>query len=185
MFLSCGFLLHVCISFRYYGYRNPHHEVDIRLKCFEERKELFQGKNVLDIGCNIGHITLIVARDFGAKSVVGLDIDRKLVATARKNIRHYVQYADSPPNDEPVGADGGGSGQEGPSDSKFFPISAPIVYGPVDIPGISHGQSPSASQKFPHNVTFVQVILCSAFCNNGFNLTLGYHFKTCAELWPG
>lgn len=185
MFLSCGFLLHVCISFRYYGYRNPQHEVDIRLKCFEERKELFQGKDVLDIGCNIGHITLIVARDFGAKSVVGLDIDRKLVAIARKNIRHYVQYADSSPSDEPVGGDGGGSGQEGASDSKFFPISSPIVYGPVDIPGISHGQSPSASQKFPHNVTFVQVILSSAFHNNGFNLMLGYNFKKCAELWPG
>jgi 7SK snRNA methylphosphate capping enzyme len=114
---------------------------------------LFQDKDVLDIGCNIGHVTLIVARDFGARSVVGLDIDRKLIAIARKNVRHYVNYADSPPNDEP-----GGGGQERAGDSKFFPISMPIVYGPVDIPGISHGQSPSASKKFPHNVTFIQVI---------------------------
>lgn len=141
---------------RYYGYRNPQHEVDVRLKCFEERKELFQDKVVLDIGCNIGHITLIVARDFGARSVVGLDIDRKLVAIARKNVRHYVQYADSPPKDDPGGGNGSDGGQEGASDSKLFPISSPIVYGPVDIPGISHGQSPSASKKFPHNITFVQ-----------------------------
>lgn len=143
--------------FRYYGYRNPQHEVDIRLKYFEKRKELFQDKDVLDIGCNIGHVTLIVARDFRARSVVGLDIDRKLIAIARKNVRHYVNYADSPPNDEPEPG-GGSCGQEQASDLKFFPISMPIVYGPVDIPGISHGQSPSASKKFPHNVTFIQVI---------------------------
>jgi 7SK snRNA methylphosphate capping enzyme len=125
---------------------------------------LFQDKDILDIGCNTGHITLIVARDFKARSVVGLDIDKKLIAIARKNVRHYVNYADSPPNDEPGGAAGGGvggsdgGGPEQSSDSKFFPISLPILYGPVDIPGINHGQSPSASKKFPHNVTFVQVI---------------------------
>ncbi|PNF16503.1 hypothetical protein B7P43_G07788 [Cryptotermes secundus] len=149
---------------KYYGYRNPQHEVDIRLKYLEKRKELFQDKDVLDIGCNIGHVTLIVARDFKARSVVGLDIDRKLIAIARKNVRHYVNYADSPPNDEPGGGGGGGGGiggsdggeQERSSDSKFFPISLPILYGPVDIPSFSHGQSPSASKKFPHNVTFVQ-----------------------------
>jgi 7SK snRNA methylphosphate capping enzyme len=156
--------------FRYYGYRNPQHEVDVRLKYFEERKELFKDKDVLDIGCNIGHISLIVARDFGAKSVVGLDIDRKLVAVARKNIRHYVQYADSPPSDEPRGG-GGGSGQDSASDSKFFPISSPIVYGPVDIPGISHAQCP-ASKKFPHNVTFIQVISSSAYHSFFFFVTV-------------
>lgn len=151
--------------FRYYGYRNPQHEVDIRLKYLEKRKELFQDKDVLDIGCNVGHVTLIVARDFKARSVVGLDIDRKLISIARKNVIHYVNYADSPPNDEPGGGGGGGGiggsdggEQERSSDSKFFPISLPILYGPVDIPGFSHGQSPSASKKFPHNVTFVQVI---------------------------
>ncbi|XP_069683824.1 7SK snRNA methylphosphate capping enzyme-like [Periplaneta americana] len=136
---------------RYYGYRNPQHEIDLRLKYFAERKELFQDKDVLDIGCNIGHVTLIVARDFGARSVVGLDIDRKLIGIARKNVRHYVNCADSPPNNEADSRE-----RERVNDSRFFPISMPILYGPVDIPGISHGQSPSASKKFPHNVTFIQ-----------------------------
>ena len=110
---------------------------------------------MLDIGCNIGHVTLIIARDFGARSVVGLDIDRKLIGIARKNVRHYINCADSPPN-----YDTSGSGEQ---DSKFFPISMPILYGPVDIPGVSHGQSPSASKKFPHNVSFVQVGLKHIF----------------------
>ncbi|KAJ9587551.1 hypothetical protein L9F63_019007, partial [Diploptera punctata] len=134
---------------RYYGYRNPQHEEDVRLKIFASRKDLFQDRDVLDIGCNIGHVTLIIARDFGARSVVGLDIDRKLIGIARKNVRHYINGADSPPNNDYTSG-------PGERDSKFFPISMPILYGPVDIPGISHGQSPSASKKFPHNVTFVQ-----------------------------
>lgn len=48
------------ISFRYYGYRNPSSEPDLRLKCFSEYPELFRDRDVLDIGCNVGHITLSV-----------------------------------------------------------------------------------------------------------------------------
>ena len=81
---------------RYYGYRNPHHEIDVRLRCFMDHKELFFDKDILDIGCNIGHITLCVARDFGARSAVGLDIDRKLINIARKNVKHYVNVAPTP-----------------------------------------------------------------------------------------
>lgn len=127
---------------RYYGYRNPCHEIDTRLKYFQQRRELFYDKDILDIGCNIGHVTLTLARDFGPKSVVGLDIDRSLIDIARVNVRHYVNYSDSPPN-------------EGES-ARFFPISMPILYGPVDIPGITKSESPSGYKKFPHNVSFVQ-----------------------------
>ncbi|XP_001942870.1 7SK snRNA methylphosphate capping enzyme [Acyrthosiphon pisum] len=74
---------------RYYGYRNPDNE-DNRLKVLAERTDLFYGKDVLDIGCNIGHVTFSIARDFSAKSVVGMDIDRKLVNIARKNVQHYI-----------------------------------------------------------------------------------------------
>lgn len=81
---------------RYYGYRNPHHEIDVRLRCFMDHKELFFDKDILDIGCNVGHITLCVARDFGARSAVGLDIDRKLINIARKNVKHYVNVVPTP-----------------------------------------------------------------------------------------
>lgn len=132
---------------RYYGYRNPMHEEDLRLKCFMQRPELFQDKDVLDIGCNIGHVTLMVARDLGARSVVGIDIDRKLIDIARKNVRHYVKCAESPPGDRMM--------SDCPP-NRFFPISMPILYGPVDVPGFIKGESPSERKKFPNNVSFVQ-----------------------------
>nr|CAH7721544.1 unnamed protein product [Callosobruchus chinensis] len=83
---------------RYYGYRNPGNEPDPRLRVLTHHPYLFENKDILDIGCNIGHITLTVARDLGAKSVLGVDIDPKLIAIARKNVRHYVKKeAVSPP----------------------------------------------------------------------------------------
>ncbi|KAK9717157.1 Methyltransferase domain [Popillia japonica] len=84
---------------RYYGYRNANNDVDSRLRCFSYHTDLFEGKDILDIGCNIGHITLSVARDFGAKTVVGLDIDKNLISIARKNIKHYVS-SESPRDDD-------------------------------------------------------------------------------------
>ncbi|CAG9862614.1 unnamed protein product [Phyllotreta striolata] len=76
---------------RYYGYRNPHNEIDHRMRVFSHHPYLFENKDILDIGCNIGHVTLSVARDFGAKSIVGIDIDPKLISIARKNVKHYVK----------------------------------------------------------------------------------------------
>ncbi|XP_045473128.1 7SK snRNA methylphosphate capping enzyme bin3-like isoform X2 [Harmonia axyridis] len=85
---------------RYYGYRNQNNEIDHRLKVFSHHPYLFQDKDILDIGCNIGHVTLSVARDFGAKTVIGIDIDDKLISIARKNIKHYVKSVNSPRADE-------------------------------------------------------------------------------------
>lgn len=119
--------------------------MDPRLRIFANYRHLFEGKDILDIGCNIGHITLSIARDFGAKSIVGLDIDKKLIAIARKNVRHYVNCGDSPRPDEDDLKRG---------TDKCFPISMPILYGPVDIPGMS---TEKKGRGFPHNVTFVQV----------------------------
>lgn len=131
---------------RYYGYRNPHHELDTRLTVFVQRKELFFGKDILDIGCNIGHITLSVARNFAARTVTGIDIDRTLINIARKNIKHYVNCVQSPASNED-------NGDHQDSDTNFFPMSMPINYGPVDVPGFTK----SKNQKgFPYNVTFVQ-----------------------------
>lgn len=133
---------------RYYGYRNPYNEVDPRLTVFCRRKELFQGKDVLDIGCNIGHITLTVASDFGARSVTGIDIDKKLIQIARKNVKHYVNCNQS--QSPAVGEDG--TTKE--IDRNVFPISMMINYGPIDIPGFTKHEY----KGFPFNVTFVQVM---------------------------
>ena len=72
---------------RYYGYRNPNHDEDIRLRYL--KPEWFRGKDVLDIGCNVGHIAMTISKTFEPKSVIGMDIDKSLVEIAKKNIRHY------------------------------------------------------------------------------------------------
>ncbi|KAM9332136.1 7SK snRNA methylphosphate capping enzyme isoform 2-T3 [Pholidichthys leucotaenia] len=73
---------------KYYGYRNPGLSEDPRLRLF--RPEWFEGKNVLDLGCNSGHVTLYIAKILRPARILGLDIDSDLVYAARKNIRHYL-----------------------------------------------------------------------------------------------
>ncbi|XP_047512548.1 7SK snRNA methylphosphate capping enzyme bin3-like [Pieris napi] len=75
---------------RYYGYRNLNAMMDIRLQVFEMHRHLFQNKDILDIGCNVGHISIAVARTLGAKSVVGIDIDNLLIGRARKNLHSFI-----------------------------------------------------------------------------------------------
>lgn len=112
---------------RYYGYRNPNCE-DLRLRSFW--REWFEDKDVLDIGCNAGHVTLCVARDFNPNQIVGIDIDPKLISIARKNIK---TYSGSHPNE------------------RQFPVSMPLMYG--SIPSTN---SSAPSSRFPGNVSFVQ-----------------------------
>ncbi|KAH8310636.1 hypothetical protein KR044_002318 [Drosophila immigrans] len=64
---------------QYYGKRILDKDFhDIRLDVFATQPELFRGKQLLDIGCNSGHLSIQIARQFEAKSLVGLDIDRSL-----------------------------------------------------------------------------------------------------------
>lgn len=143
--------LNISIFYRYYGYRNQNNEIDYRLKVFSYHPYLFQDKDILDIGCNIGHVTLSVARDFGAKTVTGIDIDDKLIGIARKNIKHYVKRLPSPRGEE---FQMQRMIEEKQSSSEFFPISMPILYGPIDVPGF---EDYSKSSGFPKNVTFQRV----------------------------
>ena len=132
---------------KYYGYRNPSLDYDYRLDCF--KSEWFEGKSVLDIGCNVGHLTLSVARDFQPSKIVGIDIDQKLIAAARKNIRYYLS--------------------SNTADTSKFPISHALSYGPIEAPPLT-----AKNKMFPHNVLFMQVSfnssteiadkMSSAFC---------------------
>jgi 7SK snRNA methylphosphate capping enzyme len=49
-----------------------------------------RNKDVLDVGCNDGTLTCQFARELGARSVVGVDIDSSLVHTARQRVRVLV-----------------------------------------------------------------------------------------------
>ncbi|OWF41071.1 7SK snRNA methylphosphate capping enzyme-like [Mizuhopecten yessoensis] len=114
---------------RYYGYRNPDTADDHRLISF--KKEWFEGKDAIDIGCNVGHVTLAIAKEMHPRKVIGIDIDSSLIAAARKNVRHYISKENT------------GS----------FPISNTLSYGPIAAPPVNEANS---HPKFPHNVVFVQ-----------------------------
>lgn len=120
---------------KYYGYRNPDCE-DGRLKAM--KAEWFAGKEVLDVGCNVGHVTLSIAKRWGPSRVVGLDIDGALIRSARQNIRHYLS------EEMAAGLGGGKKGFPAALLASRGPIAAPRL--PPDGPGAAH---------FPHNVVFV------------------------------
>lgn len=124
---------------RYYGYRNPQCSQDLRLKCF--KKEWFSGKDVLDLGCNVGHVSLTIARDFNPHVITGIDIDTSLIKAAKNNLRFYMQNQLSVPGTSRKGMD--------------FPVSFSVTSGPLAAPVVLGNEEKLA---FPHNVVFQQVI---------------------------
>ncbi|XP_052759676.1 7SK snRNA methylphosphate capping enzyme-like [Mya arenaria] len=118
---------------RYYGYRNPAMEEDKRLKILKQ--EWFENKSVLDIGCNVGQLTLSLALNYQPKKITGIDIDANLINAARKNIRYYMS-----------------SNLE---EAAKFPISNILSYGPIVAPPVSQETS-SKALVFPQNVLFKQ-----------------------------
>ncbi|KAL9330147.1 hypothetical protein ACSQ67_005150 [Phaseolus vulgaris] len=75
----------------YYGYRiDQGMDEDPRLKVF--RKEWFEGKDCLDIGCNNGIITIQIAQKFCCRSILGLDIDSDRVQDAYWNLRKALRW---------------------------------------------------------------------------------------------
>jgi len=115
---------------RYYGYRNANAQDDIRLEVLS--KDWFEQKDVLDIGCNVGHLTLWVAKHCKPTHIKGVDIDVDLIKAAKANIRHYVSE----------------------EEEKMFPQSLPILYGPL-APPVSQVTDNTKKRGFPFNVSFV------------------------------
>uniref|UniRef100_T1IJC9 RNA methyltransferase n=1 Tax=Strigamia maritima TaxID=126957 RepID=T1IJC9_STRMM len=115
---------------RYYGYRNPDSIEDYRLKCMNP--SWFEGKDILDIGCNVGFVTLSIAKDFKPQKIIGMDIDKNLIKSARNNVRHYINNISG--------------------DTSTFPKSLAICYGPL----ITQYSNEEATPTFPNNVFFVQ-----------------------------
>lgn len=119
---------------RYYGYRNQNNDYDIRLN--KMKKEWFAGKDVLDLGCNTGHLTLAVAKDFSPNLVLGVDIDDSLIQIARKNTRYYVM--------------------SGVPNNDHFPSSLQLCHGPLAPLGLPASESiNNDKQAFPQNVVFI------------------------------
>uniref|UniRef100_A0A5S6R527 RNA methyltransferase n=1 Tax=Trichuris muris TaxID=70415 RepID=A0A5S6R527_TRIMR len=73
---------------RYYGKRMGQVALlDPRMHLLQA--EWFQGCRVLDIGCNVGTLTIAIAQEFAPRHIVGIDIDSYLVHLARKNLQEY------------------------------------------------------------------------------------------------
>ncbi|PIC47389.1 hypothetical protein B9Z55_006767 [Caenorhabditis nigoni] len=114
---------------RYYGVRLNPGESDKRLTVFD--KQWFEHKQILDIGCNVGFLTLSIAKDFSPRRILGIDIDEHLIGVARKNIRHYCDH-----ETEVAGK---------------FPASFGVQFGTIS----QRTEAPrSFSTKFPDNIWF-------------------------------
>jgi len=105
---------------------------------------------VLDIGCNIGHVTFSVARDFGSKSVVGMDIDRKLINIARKNVQYYINDTAQSSSHLSPKKDFDLRNRNDPNCDNVTEL-LPMQYRPTK--SISN----TLHEQFPFNVSFVQV----------------------------
>ncbi|KAG0476080.1 hypothetical protein HPP92_012921 [Vanilla planifolia] len=80
---------------KYYGYRLNHNvEKDPRLDVL--KKEWFENKECLDIGCNQGLVTIGIARRFRCRSIIGIDIDKGLIEDAKCNLRNTSRRRQSP-----------------------------------------------------------------------------------------
>ena len=125
---------------RYYGYRNPDKD-DPRLALF--KKEWFEGKTCLDIGCNTGHVTLHIAKEYLPQKIVGIDIDGNLIGVARKNIKHCLMEKAK-------------TGSSVECSDKKFPVSMQKSFGPISKAAMPDSKGPS----FPSNVLFRCVSNC-------------------------
>ena len=81
------------------------------------KKEWFYDLKCLDVGCNSGHVTCWIAKYFQPQLIKGVDIDHRLIQTARmKTINHYVFHPHA----------------------QRFPSSFSQIYGPLGIMNAKH-----------------------------------------------
>lgn len=74
----------------YYGYRiGKDIDEDPRLKVM--KKEWFEGKDCLDIGCNSGLVTIDIAAKFSCRSILGIDIDGARIEDAHWHLRNIMK----------------------------------------------------------------------------------------------
>ena len=76
---------------RYYGYRVGESLEDHRVAHF--RREWFEGRRCLDVGCNEGLVSLSVAVRFKPASMVGVDVDGWLVRKANEKLARLRRSA--------------------------------------------------------------------------------------------
>ncbi|KNC84919.1 hypothetical protein SARC_02873 [Sphaeroforma arctica JP610] len=145
----------------YYGYRTPQEEFDPRILAMQRR--WFADKDVLDIGCNVGNVSLAIAQDFKAKSVVGIDIDETLIRRAKGNLK--ITESLRPTNTSHGTHTETTSAVTSTSAlPTTFPMSFAMCLGPIPIVPPTHEDDthsateqehiPEQPKRYPHNVEF-------------------------------
>ena len=102
--------------------------VDTRLNYFTQ--SWFEGKKCLDVGCNTGRVTTLIAKHFSPAEIVGVDIDPNLIKIGKKKARESAMTAKT---------------------SSRYPISFCQTYGPI-LQKVIPGEKRPA---FPNNLSFV------------------------------
>ena len=136
----------------YYGYRNAAGARDPRLEALAPLAEsLFTGKQVLDVGCNAGDVTLAIAREWQPACIVGTDIDEALIRRARSNVVRLVSSEDKETRPRRTGTD---SGSASSLQSGNAPSARTIAHESTSVSAstsASASSSASASESWPRS----------------------------------
>ena len=141
----------------YYGYRNPMNcKDDQRLDLLQP--EWIKNNRCLDIGCNAGFITVEIAKRFNPAEIIGIDIDPKLIRTARQHL-YLVNSLRRPPASFFNFLHNGNAqlshlpSASSPNDSSYFPISMPLLYGTIPVrPFASQANLLDSEPLQPNNI---------------------------------
>lgn len=157
--------------YSYQGFAALTDNNDVRLRVFKQYSYLFKDKDILDIGCHVGHVTIAIGRMLNPKSVLGVDIASKLISMAHRNLSMFVRI----PTEKSTTSASKTSEPNATTCKKkknnkrdrtkaatagFYPISFGINYkGIPRIPGGVYRQSDDQSSTvtndvFPNNVNF-------------------------------
>ncbi|KAK3706421.1 hypothetical protein QZH41_018635 [Actinostola sp. cb2023] len=115
--------------------RENEEKEDLRLKSFS--KDWFHGKDILDIGCNIGDITIAIAKQFEPRIIIGNDIDNALIKIAKSKCQSFAWSSTA------VSSNAGMN----------FPMSFAVTNGPLAAPLLLQNEE---NLKFPKNIIFKQ-----------------------------
>eukprot|EP00931_Biecheleriopsis_adriatica_P039203 TRINITY_DN22425_c0_g1_i1.p1 TRINITY_DN22425_c0_g1~~TRINITY_DN22425_c0_g1_i1.p1 ORF type:complete len:492 (-),score=84.13 TRINITY_DN22425_c0_g1_i1:81-1556(-) len=171
---------------QYYSQRHDRYaRIDARVEALLQHRgtDFFSGKAVLDMGCNSGFITLLVAA-LGASHSEGVDIDLTLISKALRRLRRIKKDgcttlpelqglpAQAPSSGSSACSLSGASGAgQKAADAQQFPISCVHSRGVIPYhakplqPGalasavvaadaVGHREGQGASPGFPHNIEF-------------------------------
>lgn len=133
---------------------------DERLKFF--KSEWFKNKEVLDIGCNRGHITYAIARMFEPKSIIGIDIDGKMINMANKDLHLHLEdgiisMARKDRLKQATRQRLSGDNNE-IEELHYAPLSSYILDGPLSLDAIKSESADDEARpnKFPNNIIFAE-----------------------------